>query len=176
MAWPTWCSFYQIFQTRFRKRPEVAERQLQQHIPMALWQRLCWAAGAPPHIAGGGALAAQNALSTQARITRGDTFISLLKTNILDEDIKDGIDDYYNNTLPGLPDLLVQFHLVLAVLQFPTNSQLTGVCSYGNGSVTRTERSHRTACSARIRVPSGPTSNLPMLGSTRAPSEGSMPN
>ena len=61
-----------------------------------------WSAGAPPHIAGAGALAAQNALSTQSRITRGDTFISLLRTNILDVDITDGIDDYYNNTLPGL--------------------------------------------------------------------------
>ena len=40
-----------------------------------------------------GALAAQNALSIAARISRGDTFVSLLKTNILNEDIKDGIED-----------------------------------------------------------------------------------
>ena len=61
-----------------------------------------WAAGAPAHIAGAGALAAQNALSIQARITRGDTFLSLLKTNILDQDIIDAIDDYFTNVLPGM--------------------------------------------------------------------------
>ena len=38
-----------------------------------------WAAGAPAHIAGAGALAAQNALSIQGRITRGETFLALLK-------------------------------------------------------------------------------------------------
>ena len=61
-----------------------------------------WAAGAPPHIAGAGALAAQNAMSIQSRISRGDTFISLLQTNILDQDIKDGIEEYYTNTVVGL--------------------------------------------------------------------------
>ena len=51
-----------------------------------------WVAGAPPHIAGAGALAAQNALSIQSRITRGDTFLFLLKNHILNEDITDAID------------------------------------------------------------------------------------
>ena len=51
-----------------------------------------WAPAAPPHIAGAGALAAQNALSIQARLTRGDSFIFLLKTHIINEDICDAID------------------------------------------------------------------------------------
>lgn len=66
-----------------------------------------WAVGAPAHIAGAGALAAQNALSIQARITRGDTFLSLITTNILNQDIIDGINDYYDNDLPGMAPRLV---------------------------------------------------------------------
>jgi hypothetical protein len=61
-----------------------------------------WHLTAPAHIAGAGAQAVQNALSIQARETRGDTFVALLKTNILDEDIKDGIESYLTNTLPGM--------------------------------------------------------------------------
>lgn len=61
-----------------------------------------WHPAAPAHIAGAGALAVQNALSTQARTTRGDTYVALLKTNILDEDIKDGFESYLLNTLPGM--------------------------------------------------------------------------
>ena len=38
------------------------------------------------------ALAAQNALSLHARVTRGDTFLFLLKGHILNEDITDAID------------------------------------------------------------------------------------
>lgn len=51
----------------------------------------CWC---PCTHASAGALAAQNALSIQARITRGHNFVSLLKTNILNQDIVDGINDY----------------------------------------------------------------------------------
>ena len=54
-----------------------------------------WAPGAPPHIAGAGALAAQNALSIQSRESRGDTFIYLVKTHIVNRDITDGIDAEY---------------------------------------------------------------------------------
>ena len=54
-----------------------------------------WAPGAPPHIAGAGALAAQNALSIQSRVSRGDTFIFLVKTHIVNRDITDGIDAEY---------------------------------------------------------------------------------
>ena len=50
-----------------------------------------WAPGAPAHIAGAGAAAIQNVLSIQARITRGDTFFSLLKKHILNQDIVDAI-------------------------------------------------------------------------------------
>ena len=46
-----------------------------------------WAPGAPAHIAGAGALAAQNALSIQSRVSRGDTFIFLVKTHIVNRDI-----------------------------------------------------------------------------------------
>ena len=51
-----------------------------------------WAPGAPIHIAGAGALAAQNAMSIQSRITRGDSLLHLVKKHILNEDITDAID------------------------------------------------------------------------------------
>ena len=62
-----------------------------------------WDATAPPHIAGAGALAAQNALSIQARISRGDTFINLIKTHILNQDIVDAIDVQYTALVGAAP-------------------------------------------------------------------------
>ena len=41
-----------------------------------------WGVNAPAHIAGGGAVAAQNALSIQARVTRAEELFSLIKTHI----------------------------------------------------------------------------------------------
>ena len=60
-----------------------------------------WHPVAPAHIAGGGALAAQNALSIQANTTRGETFMSLLKTHILNQDIVDAIVEHQTITLVG---------------------------------------------------------------------------
>ena len=60
-----------------------------------------WAVNAPVHIAGAGALAAQNALSVAAYRTRGDSIRALLKTHILNEDITDAMDTYGNITLVG---------------------------------------------------------------------------
>ena len=54
-----------------------------------------WAPGAPAHIAGAGAAAVQNMLSIQARVTRGGTFISLLRKHVLNEDIVDAINTEY---------------------------------------------------------------------------------
>ncbi|NCF77925.1 MAG: DDE-type integrase/transposase/recombinase, partial [Proteobacteria bacterium] len=62
-----------------------------------------WAAAAPPHIAGGGALVAQNALSIQARITRSDELLSLIKIHITNEDTNDAIDDYVQNLVGAAP-------------------------------------------------------------------------
>ena len=54
-----------------------------------------WAPGAPPHIAGGGALAAQNALSIQSRESRGDSFLFLVTTHITNQDIVDAVNAKY---------------------------------------------------------------------------------
>ena len=62
-----------------------------------------WAPGAPPHIAGAGAAAIQNALSIAARISRGETFITLLKKHILNEDVKDSIDTQMAALLGAAP-------------------------------------------------------------------------
>ena len=62
-----------------------------------------WTANAPAHINGAGALAGQNAQSIHSRTTRKDTFLSLIQTHILNEDITDGITDYIANTLTGAP-------------------------------------------------------------------------
>ena len=54
-----------------------------------------WGAGTPPHIAGAGPLAAQNAMSIQARKSRGDTYIHILNTHILNQDILDAVNLEY---------------------------------------------------------------------------------
>ena len=54
-----------------------------------------WAPGAPPHIAGGGALAAQNVLSIQSRQSRGDSFLFLVTTHITNQDIVDAVNAKY---------------------------------------------------------------------------------
>ena len=72
-----------------------------------------WAPGAPPHIAGAGALAGQNALSTQARVSRGDNFIFLLKTHIVNPDIIDAIDAEHT-ALVGRAPILTPDTVVVA--------------------------------------------------------------
>ena len=62
-----------------------------------------WALNAPAHIAGAGALAAQNALSIQARITRADELLSLIKIHIINEDINDEIDNFVQNLIGAAP-------------------------------------------------------------------------
>ena len=62
-----------------------------------------WAPAAPAHIAGAGALAAQNALSIQASISRGDELLSLIKVHIVNEDINDAIDVFVQNLVGAAP-------------------------------------------------------------------------
>ena len=62
-----------------------------------------WEAGAPNHIAGAGALAAQNAMSIQARKSRGDTYIHLLNTHILNQDILDAVNLEYTALIGRAP-------------------------------------------------------------------------
>ena len=62
-----------------------------------------WHAQAPAHIAGAGALAAQNALSIQARVNRGDLFLNLLETHILNPDIVDAINRQYTALIGAAP-------------------------------------------------------------------------
>ena len=62
-----------------------------------------WAPGAPAHIAGAGALAAQNALSIQASITRGQELLSLIKIHILNEDINDAVDAFVQTLIGAAP-------------------------------------------------------------------------
>ena len=62
-----------------------------------------WAAAAPPHIAGGGALAAQNALSIMAQLTRADELLALIKNHILNEDINDAIDAFVLGLVGAAP-------------------------------------------------------------------------
>ena len=54
-----------------------------------------WAKGACQRPDGARPLAAQNALGIQSRVSRGDTFIFVVKTHVVNRDITDGIDAEY---------------------------------------------------------------------------------
>lgn len=62
-----------------------------------------WSVNAPPHIAGGGGAAVQNALSIQARVGRGDSFLHLIKGHIVNEDINDAIDAHVFDLMGANP-------------------------------------------------------------------------
>ena len=66
-----------------------------------------WAANAQPHPAGGGQVGVANIQSIQSRKTRGDRFLSLLKSHILSRDIHDAINARISNNLIGAAPLPV---------------------------------------------------------------------
>ena len=92
---PTW---FRIFKPAFEnalKSKKDNFSSLYQHLKGTDFGG--WDPTAPAHIAGGGALSAQNALSLQARVTRADELLSLIKIHITNEDINDAVCGEYTS-------------------------------------------------------------------------------